>query len=87
MDYCYNHPVLHVFSHVLENTVHSQRGGRKDDEGNMELLDADELEKKNKRGWYGVNAFNVDPLNVALYPSIPTTYKVYLYYEVPRRLA
>ena len=48
MDYCYNHPVLHVFSHVLENSVHKDRG-KDEEEGNVELVEADEFEKRNAR--------------------------------------
>ena len=52
MNYCYNNPVLHVFSHLVENAVRE----REKKDSNVELVEADELAKKNLRSeWNAQN--------------------------------
>ena len=55
LDYCYNHPVLHVFSHLLENAVREKEGMRDSDADGMKLLEAGlegSVPKSNKSEFY-----------------------------------
>jgi hypothetical protein len=52
MDYCYNNPVMHVFSHLLKKSAEER--SKVIDEGNVELVGTDALVEDNSRGTCGL---------------------------------
>lgn len=47
MDYCYNNPVMHVFSHLLEHSI--DKGKKLETEVDVELVGADILDTTSKK--------------------------------------